>query len=408
MLVGDIIISARRLMPDLPRTLPPAAGLAVSPIAVGATLPPGTYNVVFAWVNQWGETPVSAPVSVTLAAGQGFQVTAPAMNINPNANGIKVYFALQGQPYVQMWTGTTGMIVFQPGYPGVPSVRNSSFFPDADGPMVSSWTVYDWLNEALTNAAYICKGIPDTSGIQMVSGNGMYQLPGIWDKFENSWYDGYPVAFDARGGAFYRNRLSGITFIAILQTSADKQVFELQPQPSRSGGSTTSSAPVLITDSTITLTNIAQFGLTLGMAQLGIPPNHEIVSYSSISGNQLTGVVRGLGGTQQVAWTTGTIVNELNFRFGGLRLNSQTQYYPGQSATTLQVPPGWKAPLVDYLVGRFRELEKNTQASGASMSKFEKFLGSYTRGTKQTAGPRQVGPVTPAGDGYPSASSGGR
>lgn len=233
-------------------------------------------------------------------------------------------------------------------------------------------------------------------------------MPGIWDKLENCWYDGFPVAFDARGGAFYRNVLSGITFICILQTNADRQIVELQPQPSRSGGNTTLSAPIGLTDTSIPLASIAQIGLALGMIQLGVPPNHEIISYGSLSGGSLRGCSRGLGGTQQQAWVAGTVVKELNFRFGGLRLNQQVQYAPGQALTSLQVPPGWSPALVDYLIGRFREAEQNPQGKGESIKAFTSFLKDYTRGTKQTAGPRQVGGSTPAGDGYPSASSGGR
>ena len=230
-------------------------------------------------------------------------------------------------------------------------------------------------------------------------------MPGIWDKLENFWYDGFPVAFDARSGAFYRNKLSGIVFIAILQMNADRQMLELQPQPSRTGGNDTLSLPIGLTDSTIPLTGQAgSFGLSLGMALIGT----EIVSYGTITAPGLTGVARGLGGTQQKAWPAGTAVIELNFRFGGLRLASQTQYSVGQSLTSLQVPPAWQPALVDYLIARFREGEQNNQGKGESIKSFTSFLKDYSRGTKQTAGPRQVGSSTPAGDGYPSASSGGR
>lgn len=407
MLVGDPLIAARALMPDLPRTLPAPTGLATAVVAAGgSTLPAGTYSVIFTFTNIWGETlPSIAVTGLVVGVNQGIQVTAPLFNTNPAATGCRVYFALTNQPYVQYKSASAlPLTISTPGLPGTPPTRNTSFYPDSDGPFLSAYTLYDWLNDGLTVASYVCQGIPDMSGVQMISGNGMYIMPGMWDKLENIWYDGYPVAFDARSGAFYRNTLSGITFIGILQMNSDRQVLELQPQPSRSGGTTTLSAPIGLTDTIIPLTAIAQIGLSLGMAQIGT----EIISYSSISGGNLIGCIRGMGGTQQSAWPGGTVVRELNFRFGGLRLSQQVRYQPGDSGITLQVPPGWKPAIVDYLVGKFREAEQNNQGAGESLKKFTSFVKDYTRGTKQVAGPRQVGVVTAAGDGYPSASSGGR
>lgn len=407
MLVGDIITASRALMPDVPRTLSAPAGLAAAVVAAGgSTLPAGTYSCVFTWTNNWGETTASAAVAgLVVGAGQGIQVTAPLFTTNPSATGCRVYFALTGQPYTQFQAASAlSMTISTPGTPGTPPVRNTSFYPDSDGSFLSAYTIFDWLNDALTVAAYVCKGIPDVSGVQMNSGQGFYTMPGIWDKLENCWYDGYPVAFDARSGAFYRNKLSGIVFVGILQVNGDRQILELQPQPSRSGGNTTLSAGITATDTTIPLTDTSQMGLALGMVQVGT----EVISYGSISGGSLIGCSRGLGGTQQTAWPIATTVKELNFRFGGLRLNQQVSYRPGDSLITLQVPPGWKPALIDYLVSKFREAEQNSQGAGESLKKFTSFLKEYMKGTRQTAGPRQLGGMTPAGDGYASASSGGR
>lgn len=410
MLVGDVIVAARRLMPDLPRTLPGPAGLFGGVVAVpGSTLPAGLYNVQLTFTNVWGETIGSNVIQLAVAANQGIQITAPLLSVNPAATGVRAYFAISGQLLNQFQASSViPFTISTPGLPGTPPTRNTSFYPDSDGPMISAYTIFDWLNEALTNAAYICKGIPDVAGIQTVGGVGNYLVPGVWDKFENCWWDGFPVAFDGRSGAFYRNLLSGITFIAMLQRSAETQFFEFQPQPSRTGGATTLSAPIGLTDTSISLTAIGNIGLPLGMIQIGTGPNAEQAVYSSVNGAQLVGLVRGVGGTQQQAWPAGTAVSELNFRWGGLRLNSQTRYTPGQSLITLQVPPGWYSPLVDFMVGRFREAEQNAQGAKDSLQKFTSFLKQYTLGTKQAAGPRQVGASTPAGDGYPSASSGGR
>lgn len=410
MLIGDVIIASRELCPDMPSTLPAPTGLVATPYTdVNGTIPPGTYFLVATYSNPWGETSPSNEVSVTIVLpNNAINVSAQA-NAAPNLVLAGAFYigTSAGNEYLRTTTGQLSSpvnIISLPVIGGYPPSRNTAFNPDGNGRFASAYTFYRWLNDGLTTAAYICKGIPDTSGIQTIRGQGFYTFPGIWERLENIWFDGFPIAWDARSGAFYRNALSGITFIGILQTNSDRQICEFQPQPNRTGGSTTLSVAAGINDSSIQCAGTASFGLGLGMFQMGT----EVCSYGTITGGGLAGLARGLGGTQQSAWPIGTPVIELNFRFGGLRLNSQTQYIPGGAFTTLQVPPGWKPALVDYLVGKFREAEKKDDSAKASLQKFTAFCKEYLKGTKQTAGPRQLGSTTPAGDGYPSASSGGR
>jgi len=382
----------------------------------GGNIAPGSYIIVITNTNAWGESLPSAQVTVVVAPGQN------AINLlyngAPGNTGNGKVYVLNGalgvpnnQAIVIPFSDPTfsGVIPIlnvtsSPNSAGLPPSRSSAFLPDTDGRFASVGTLYRWLNSALNTAAYICKGIPDTSGIQMVQQQGMYTMPGIWEKIENMWFDGYPLAADSRGGGFYRNVLTGISFIIILQTNSDRQIIELQPQPDRTGGSTTLSVEAGINDTQFSLASSASIGLSLGMAQVGT----EVISYGTLAGPGFIGCARGLGGTQQQAWPVGTPVTELNFRFGGLRLNQQVQYLPGQSNISLQVPPGWRPALVDYIIGKAREGERKGPEAKEYLQKFTSFLKDYMRGTRQTAGPRQLGSVTPAGDGYPSASSGGR
>lgn len=419
MLIGDIIMSARELMTDLPSQVVPIQGTGVSgftytviPASAGETpLTPRTYYISVTGLNPWGETTLWTDIATVpvLVPGQVIRVASTqSVGVGGVYTSVRFYIGFtdpngNAGAYIENF-GTFPFNIGLMTSPGFPPNRNTCYLPDSAGRFVSQWTVYRWLNDALTTASLVCGGIPDVSGIQMISGQGFYTMPGIWDKLENCWYDGFPVAFDARSGAFYRNVLSGITFIGILQTSSDRQIMELQPQPSRQGGVTTLSAAIGINDTSIPLTAISQFGLPLGMALIGT----EVISYGSISGNALKGCSRGLGGTQQSAWPIGTTITELNFRFGGLRLAQQANYRPGSAFTTLQVPPGWAQPLAYYLSSRFEDAAEDPDKGEKSLKRFVAFLKEYQRGTKQTGGPRQVGMVTSAGDGYPSASSGGR
>lgn len=396
-------------MPDIPQVMgPPTIGIFTS--TVGGGIPSGNYFLKLTSINPWGETLASAELPVTLAPGNG---TFNISFTNPpgGSNNYRLYIGSTSGGQNQwiafsdpLLTGTIVITSLTNANAGTPPTRSSAFLPDTDGRFTSAGTLYRWLNSALNTAAYVCKGIPDTSGIQMVSGQGFYTLPGIWEKVENMWFDGYPLAADARGGMFYRNVLSGISFVITLQTNSDRQVIEVQPQPNRTGGNTTLSANAGINDSQLSLTSSASIGLSLGLLLVGT----EVVSYGNLGGPGVIGVARGLGGTQQQAWPAGTPVIELNFRFGGLRLNQQIQYTPGQSLVSLQVPPGWRPALVDYILGKYREGERKGPEAKEYLQKFKSFLADYVMGTRQTAGPRQLGSVTPAGDGFPSASSGGR
>jgi hypothetical protein len=408
-------------MPDIPQVLsPPSISNIQALNIVGSLVPQSTFFVRITSINAWGETLPSNELSVTVGAGQNafsvdFQTALGSIPIN---NRLYIGISSNGEASWLSFSGTTGTIQVTNINPltsvggttvsGSPPTRSSAFLPDTDGRFASAGTWYRWLNSALNTAAYVCKGIPDTSGIQMIQQQGMYTMPGVWTKLDNMWFDGYPLAADARGGGFYRNVLNGISFIIILQTNSDRQIIELQPQPNRTGGNTTLSVAAGITDSQLSLVSTASIALSLGMAQIGTGPNAEVVSYGTLGGPGMIGVARGLGGTQQQAWPIGTPVIELNFRFGGLRLNQQVQYQPGQSLISLQVPPGWKPALVDYILGKAREGERKGPEAKEYLQKFSSFLKDYVMGTRQTAGPRQLGSVTPAGDGYPSASSGGR
>jgi hypothetical protein len=328
-------------------------------------------------------------------------VTGPLI-LPPGSIGYRVYYAIQGQPFTQFLAfQSVPFIIATPGLPGTPPERVTAFYPDSNGNFLSAYTMFDWLNEALNIASYVAEGIPDTTGIQAVAGVGEYVIPGTWKKFTNMWFDGFPIAFAGGKDMFYRNTLTGITFLAKLQRAADRYIMELQPQPSQTGGNSTLSSPVAVGDSTINLVSTANFVLQLGVAQIG----SEIILYSSINGTQLIGCIRGMGGTVESAWAAGTAVNECNIRFDGNRVFDTPTFYPGSSGATLNVPSGWKRPLIDYIVNKVREAEQSPQEAQRKLQEFSGLIKQSMKGNEQPAGPRQVGGTSYPGDGYQGAGT---
>jgi len=422
MLIGDIIVGVRAILTDMPQVLPPPHLILLQPTSEpgNGSVGVGPYSVVATFTTPWGETAASNELIGTLVSPNNTLI----LQVNdsndyegdfPIVTGINIYVgkAAGGETIKFTYTGgypgeiiTISVATGNPTYQAPPN-KSSAYLPDTNGRFCDAYAMYRTLNEALTICSVVAGGIPDVSGIQMFEGQGFYTMPGIWDRLENSWFDGYPVGFDSRSGAFYRNVLSGITFIGILQQSGLVQQLELQPQPNRTGGNTITTAVTGIGDTAVSINDTSQFGLSLGMFQMGT----EICSYGSISGGQLIGVARGLGGTSQQNWPVNTPIIELNFRFGGLRLidyQSTSQYQVGQALSTLNVPPIWIRPIQDYMVSRQNESRANPQEAARKLKDMVSFIKDYAGGRKVVAGPRQVGGMTPAGDGYPSASSGGR
>lgn len=405
MQIGDLIIGARTLIPDLPRTLAPIGNAAASVVAAGgSTLPTGTYYLVLTATNRWGETLQSNQISaLVIGANQGIQVTAPALATIPGAATIKAYFAVNGQPLMQ-WqqSATLPFTISSPGTPGTPPTRSTSFFPDSDGNFVSAYTMYQWVNEALIIASSVAGGIPDTSGVHCVAGQGQYTLPSRWAKLGHAWFNGFPAAFCGSRDMFYRNKLNGITYLALVQQNADRVIMEMQPQPNQTGGETTVAVQVNPGDSTIQLVDTSSIILGLGLFQLG-GLSGEIIAYSGVNGNSLTGCSRGLSGTIPATWAVSTDAQELNWRYNGQRKFDSPLYTVGMSSATIAVPPEWQRPLIDYLLNKAREGEQSPQEAQRKLQEFSGYIKAWAKGNSLVAGPRQIGGTNNPSDAYPTS-----
>ena len=405
-------------MPDLPRglLLPSGIVIAASVVAGVNTLPLGSYYIKACFFNQWGQTLATQEAGpfVIADAAHVIQITGPIISAVPSAIGINFYYGVSpGGENQFLSTATLPFTISAPGNPGVVPTRNTSFYPDIDGQRISAFSIYRWLNEALEQASKVCGGIPDMTGLPTINTQTMYQVPGLWNKFDHGWWDGYIIELAGKDSLFYRNVVPGVTRVGVLQQVADKIIMELQPQPNRSGAATTIAAgmPVAATDTVINLTSTANFKLPFAMGMLGGPPPapYEIIAFSLVSGGQLTGCQRGMGGTQPAAWPDGSAAFECNLRLSGLRVFTNPTYFPGMGALNLPVPSGWRAPLIEYIVGKFREAQGNLQEARIKMTNFNTMLQASMLGNKLVAGPRQVGaPGDSALDTYPSAGLGGR
>lgn len=412
-LVGDVILSARELIPDLPQVLPsPASAPSASVVSVtGSTLPAGNYFLVCSFRTPWGETRPSAEISaaLTVGASQGIQITAPSLP--PSASAIRVYLTLPGgaseseQQFIES-SVVPFTISTPPTATGLPATRNSAYLPDTDGlRMFSAGTVYRWLNQGLSRATRKVGGIQDYTGCASVSGQALYVLTGEWSKIQSVWYDGFPLALGNQR-AFYRyNRISSSVLAACNVSVRDNRVIlEVFYQPARTSGSTTLSSAMLSTDTVASLTSAAGFQTFAPpmFAQIG----SEVVALSAIGSNQLQNLIRGIGGTTPQAWPTGTAVKELNIWILGKRLSTPT-YAPGNSLNTLPVPLGWEQVLPDFMLSRSRFGEQEDQKAQGFLKQFDDAVADFLRANRQIAGPTQAGNWTMGAETVPGFGTSG-
>jgi hypothetical protein len=185
-----------------------------------------------------------------------------------------------------------------------------------------------------------------------------------------------------------------------MHEATDRMIVELWPQPSRTSCQTSLATAINAVSTSAQVVSSAGWVLGFGKAQIG----SEIVEYQQQNGNTLSGLTRGLVGTQAVSHVAGEAVTELNLEFSGSRMPSG--YSVGSSLSTLLCPPGWENPLIRYMLYMFRSAEQDDAAAQRFLNEATAMMGDLRAG-RIIAGPRQVqanagrGAETMAGLGSP-------
>lgn len=395
--IGDLIMGLREAAVDVPQgTLSaPGAEITIAQLAAANTLPSGTYVAKAAYRTSWGETlPGTEVTGIVVDGTHGIQVTGTLplgvteLVLYIGTSSGNENFAFTSTTLPLQITSSTG------GYPATPRTRNTAFMPDSDGKALSAQAVYRWINDGLEDGAAICGGgLPDVSGVASVASQGMYVATGNWWKADQAWYDGYPMAIGGTTQVFRKNIVTGNYAMAFVVSHVDERVIiEAWPQPSRTSGVVTLTPAITSTQTGVlaTAAGATAFVLPFGLARLGPDSagNVEIVYYSAITGaTSMNIAVRGLGGTVAQAWAAGTTIKELNIFFHGLRI--PPRYKIGQSAQTLNTPPGWKSALDHYLLHRFKTAERDLQGAKMEYEQFRAIIQASPM-NKPVGGPRQI------------------
>lgn len=398
MLVGDILLSAREAVPDLPGTLvaPQVGDIAVSVVGSANPLPAGTYYMQLTYGTLWGETNPAAETNITLISGQALRIDAtnsPYLNVIAFVN---VYTGVASGAEIRQYNlllstvNPVGVIdATTPFSIAPPPQGNGAFLLDSGGPVASAAQIFRWFRDALNSIAAANGGVPDTCGFPTVLGKALYTLPGDWKDIDAAWYDGYPVFLGSGKQVYRHNPLTSVSGMMSYSQVANQLVCEMFPQPVRTAGTGTLVAALALTDTQVLTNGFNGFVLSFGLVQLGAGSNVEFVSYTA-SGNSLTSMVRGLGGTTAQAWPINTPMTEMNVMFAGWR--APILYYPGMAATVINLPSDWVPLLHKYLLSRYRLIEQQDEDAVRLEKEFFAGLASATK-RKSPIGERQIQPL---------------
>jgi len=272
---------------------------------------------------------------------------------------------------------------------------------DADGLQVSAATCYRWLNEALKLCAQASNGIRSETGIGSVTGQPLYTFNGYWREITDCWYDGYTVNLVQHREIFYHNSVTGISALTTLSEGSNVQIVEMWPQPPRTSGQTTTSAPISTTTTTIPVASTGGFVLPFGLAMVG----SEIVNYQGFTPTTLYGCTRGLGGTVAASTSTGAAVTELNIRFAGRRM--PPSYGAGDAGLVIAIPMEWESLLTDWMLARFRESEAQRQEAASLKKEFIQASATLGNQDQVLVGPQQLGSGVSGRETFYGSVSGG-
>jgi hypothetical protein len=350
----------------------------------------------------WGETAATVEQSVTNAAA--FNVVA-TIAVSYLASFARIYFSLVPggeDQYIEfaITTPTNSVSIAINGtstpIQNFPPNISRAFVPDSDGNILSAALVYRWLNDGLKLIGQMTGGIRDITAVPSTQGTAQYALVGQWRRIDNNFYDGYPVAAGTKQQVFRHSNVTGLSGVIVVNTSSDRQIVELWPQPDRTSGQAILSDPAAITDTSITVMFGANgFVLGFGLILIGTypptalvgPGSCELVYYSQLSGTTISALTRGLGGTQPQAWPAMTPVYECNVYMTGLRMPQL--YQKGQANFLFTCPPAFEDAIRTYLTHRFKLAEQDDAGAKAEFDRMTK-LCMDIKGMQQPNGPRQV------------------
>ena len=261
--------------------------------------------------------------------------------------------------------------------------------PGLDGSAFSLNELLVWINDAQALITLKVPVIQDWFGVPSIIGQDTYPLPNYIGSVEQTWYDLIELGAAAEGDSIFPSHVTGRSWwFAPHSIHAIPRLYVF-PAPARAGGSSTLNGAVAAgaTSVTYTVPPTVAINNSYGYARIGTASLYEIIKYTSnnTSTGVLTNVLKGQGGTKDLAWNSGSPIAECNIFFACYR-----QAVPiTKISDVLEIPRSlW--PLIDlYILAQVKYAEQDVDNAMKMEGFFHKIVDdlgnrAQLKGLRQT------------------------
>ena len=201
--------------------------------------------------------------------------------------------------------------------------------PGADGQFLRAQTIVRWINQAQAIIGQALKGVEDWTAFPAVPNQDVYSLDPRYFNLESGilCYDGWqtegPPLVSEADMLPVQNLVTGMALSWAISRTAPPLRIRMWPAPDRTPGSGFLDSPIGPDDPSLTVADASSFGVpgspNYGWLRIG---KSELVRYQLLDKpNRLFSVLtRGEGGTRQLSFKSGTLVEEANIWIKGHRL----------------------------------------------------------------------------------------
>lgn len=260
--------------------------------------------------------------------------------------------------------------------PDQPQAANNA---DSDGNDFTAAALIRWINDAMRVIASTAPVVMDWYAVQSTSGMDVYELPSTILSVEQVWYDLEPLARSPEFGDLSTSKVTAKSYFFGPHSIHATPRLHVWPACDRTGQTTTLSAQLASTDTSIALTSSTNF-----KAYGYVKVESEVLLYRTVTGNTLSNILHAQGGTAAATHGAATTVTELNLFFKCSRLPTPI----GASADAVEIPIGL-TPLIElYVLSKVRQAEQEHQAASVLSSEFQKSMQALAS-KAQYAGIRQ-------------------
>lgn len=250
-----------------------------------------------------------------------------------------------------------------------------------DGDSFSYDTLRRWINDAMRIMATTSPIIEDWYALQSQEGMDIYVLPNEALSVEQLFYDLLPCVRAPEALTIFTSKITSRGYYFGPHRMHAQQSIQVWPASDRTGSTTTLTAGMTTTDTTISLTNATAFK-SYGFLSV----NDEIILYRTINaaGTSVTNILRGQAGTAPDTHNNGATVTELNIIMKMSRLPVPLV----QPEDVIEIPTSLVPMLELYVMAKVREAEQESVIAMQMRRDWDQAMTKLTN-SAQLAGIRQ-------------------